>query len=302
MKVFLRLFLIIIFIVLAVSCTYEEESKGTPEYINDINEWHNKRIANLKKENGWLNLVGLYWLKEGEQKFGSDQSNDIVFPAGKADKFLGSLILKDSVITTVVNPEITILHNSNPIDTIEMKADITGETTVLEHGSLRWFIIKRGSRYGIRLRDLEAELLSDFEGIERFPVNEDWKIKAVFEKYDPPKKILIPTILGTIEESYSPGKLIFTIGSEEYSLEPTSSGSKLFIVYADLTSGEETYGAGRFLYVDGPDSNNTVILDFNKSYNPPCAFTKYATCPLPPDENKLKVRITAGEKNYGEYH
>ncbi|MCB0745274.1 MAG: DUF1684 domain-containing protein, partial [Ignavibacteriae bacterium] len=135
-----------------------------------------------------------------------------------------------------------------------------------------------------------------------FPINPKWKINAKFIPYDKPKEVSIPTILGTVEKDFSPGKLDFSIDEKQYSLEPTSAGEGLFVVFADLTSGEETYGAGRFLYVDGPDTNNNVVLDFNKAYNPPCAFTKYATCPLPSDENKLRVRIEAGEKNYGAGH
>ncbi|MDX1699992.1 MAG: DUF1684 domain-containing protein, partial [Melioribacteraceae bacterium] len=160
----------------------------------------------------------------------------------------------------------------------------------------------RGDKYGIRLRDLTADLVSDFKGIERFPVQDKWKIEAKFVKNNPPKKIMIPSIIGTVSESYSPGTLEFEFDNKEFRLSPIKSGNRLFIVFADLTSGEETYGAGRFLYTNGPDSNNIVILDFNKAYNPPCAFSKYATCPLPPDENKLKVRISAGEKNYSEMH
>lgn len=280
----------------------EEPPKADSAYLAEINNWHTKRIKNLKKENGWLNLVGLHWLNEGENTFGSNKRNDIIFPVNKAAEFLGKIIKNGSTIITIVNEDAAITYKSKPINKIEMKVDITGDPTILEHKTLRWFIIKRGDKYGVRLRDLEAELLKNFEGIERFQIDSSWKVIAKFEKYETPKKIMIPTILGTIEKELSPGKLLFNINGKEYSLLPTSAGEKLFIVFADLTSGEETYGAGRFLYVDGPDSNNNVILDFNKAYNPPCAFTKYATCPLPPDENKLRVRITAGEKKYGKGH
>lgn len=297
----MKYILILLLALTLISCNKSDESTSKSEYAKSIDEWHNKRIENLKKENGWLNLVGLYWLKEGENKFGSDLSNDIVFPDGKSEKFMGTVIKKDSLISTIVEPGVKITQNNKTISSIKMREDVKGNPTVLEYKSLRWFIIKRGDRYGIRLRDLGSDLLSEFEGIERFPINEDWKIEAEFHKYEIPKKISIPTILGTVEEDYSPGKLVFDIGSKEYTLEPTSAGKGLFIVFADLTSGEETYGAGRFLYVEGPDSNNKVNLDFNKAYNPPCAFTKYATCPLPPDENKLRVRIEAGEKNYGDH-
>jgi uncharacterized protein (DUF1684 family) len=265
------------------SCSFEKyDETGDIKYLNNINDWQKRRIENLRKENGWLNLVGLYWLNEGENTFGSENSNDIIFPNGKADKFLGKLVKKDSIITTYIYEGMKVFHNDTLIEKIEMMSDMTGNPTILSHGTLKWFVIKRGDRWGIRLRDLEADLLSSFEGIERFAVQDKWKIKAQFVEYNPPKKIFIPSIIGAMNESYSPGALIFTIDNKEYQFEPIKSGDRLFIVFADLTSGEETYGAGRFLYTDGPDSNNNVILDFNKAYNSPCAFTMYATCPLPP--------------------
>ena len=292
--------LLLLSIVFLQSCA-NKNPNASPEHQYEVNLWHSKRIDGLKKDTGWLNLVGLYWLEEGENTIGSSDKNKIVFPQN-APAEIGVLTLKDSTVIFNSASEGEVKLNGETIINIEMKQDISGNPTILEVGSLRWFIIKRGDKYGIRLRDLEAELLKSFEGIERFPIDSLWEINAQFQKYDTPQKIMIPTILGTVEESFSPGKLNFRIDNKEYSLEPTSAGQGLFVVFADLTSGEETYGAGRFLYINGPDSNNNVVLDFNKAYNPPCAFTKFATCPLPPESNKLKVRITAGEKNFGQGH
>lgn len=290
------------FLLILISCSVNNDKpKGTNAYISEIEEWRTKRIENLKKENGWLNLVGLYWLKEGENKFGSGANNDLVFPEF-APEIIGTIFKLDSTINFKSSENVDVKFNGSTISEIEMKSDMTGNPTILEWNSLRWFLIKRGDKFGIRLRDLNADLVNNFPGINNFVVNEDWKISSKFVPFDEPKKIAIPTIIGTVEEELSPGKLIFKIDNKEYSLTPTSAGERLFIVFADLTSGEETYGAGRFLYVDKPDSNNNAIIDFNKAYNPPCAFTKYATCPLPPDENKLRVRITAGEKNFGAGH
>lgn len=294
--------IILLFVALIKSfgCGERLEQNASSEYLNEIEQWHKKRIENLKKENGWLNLIGLYWLKEGENKFGSDKANDIVFPES-APHFIGSFILKDSIIKTNILPNISVMLNDSIISEVIMKDDLTGDPTVLKLGSLRWFIIKRGERYGVRLRDLQAKLVSEFQGIERFPVNEDWRIEALFKPYEKPQKIMVPNVLGTEDEEIAPGKLFFNINSEEYSLEPLDSGEKLFIIFADETNGETTYGAGRFLYTDKPDSSGKVILDFNKAYNPPCAFTKYATCPLPPEQNRLPLKITAGEKNFGAH-
>ncbi len=297
-KVILLSFLIFSFF----SCEEGKTVRVSDKYKTEIENWHNKRITNLKKETGWLNLVGLFWLKEGENNFGSDASNDIQFPSDQSPAFIGKIVKKDSVITTSINENVNVTFNDKPVKKIVMKNDISGDPTILSLNSLRWFIIKRGEKYGVRLRNLEAKLLTEFEGIERFPINKKWKIQAKYVAFDKPKKIAIPTIIGTIEDEEIFGTLNFAIDNKEYSLSPTPAGKGLFIVFADLTSGAETYGGGRFLYVDGPDSNNNVILDFNKAYNPPCAFTKYATCPLSPDENKLRVEITAGEKNYGKGH
>lgn len=291
----------ILLFVIIIGCSNNNKNIASKEYLSEINNWDLKRTESLKKETGWLNLVGLFWLNDGINTFGSGKENDIVFPE-KSPAQIGKFLKVDSVITFLSNASVQVFNNGQKIDSILMSNDVSGNTTILENSSLRWFIIKRGDKYGVRLRDLKAEALDKFNGIERFRINENWKIEANFIPYKSPKKIMIPTILGTIEENFSPGKLEFSIDNESFTLNPTGSIDRLFIVFADLTSGEETYGAGRFLYADGPDSNNIVILDFNKAYNPPCAFSKYATCPLPPDENKIKIRITAGEKNYGNMH
>ncbi|MCB9259072.1 MAG: DUF1684 domain-containing protein [Ignavibacteriales bacterium] len=274
---------------------------GSEEYISEINEWHANRIESLKKETGWLNLVGLFWLDEGENSFGSANTNKIIFPEN-APKKIGTIIKTDSILKFICEPEIIVKSDGVQVKDLELNIDLSGNPTILENGSFRWFIIKRGDKYGIRLRDLDAPLLSEFKSIERFVVNENWKINAKFVPYEKPKEIEVPTILGTVEKELSPGKIEFNFENKNYSLEPVAAGKNLFVIFADLTSGEETYGAGRFLYVTAPDSNNNLILDFNKAYNPPCAFTKYATCPLPPEGNKLRIKITAGEKNYGEGH
>jgi uncharacterized protein len=291
-----------VILLVVISCTEKEpEPKGSPEYIAEIEQWHQKRIERLKDENSWLTLVGLYWLKEGENTFGSGKNNNIVFPE-TAPENIGKILLKDSVITLTINENVTVTTEGKNVKEIELKHDLTGNPTILDLGSLRWYAIKRGERYGIRLRDTEASLLKEFKDIKTFPINEDWKIRAKFIPYDPPKDIIIPTVLGTTEEDKSPGYLSFTVGGKNYKLDAIQNSNSFFIIFADETSGEETYGAGRFLYTDEPDSSNNVILDFNKAYNPPCVFTKYATCPLPPKQNYLHLKITAGEMMRGEPH
>jgi len=291
-----------IIILAASGCSEKEpEPKGTPEYITEIEQWHQKRIERLKKDTGWLNLVGLYWLKEGENSFGSSEENDIKFPDNSSPK-IGTIILKDSSLTFKSADGVDVLNNGVKVTELELKDDLTGKRTTLASGSLRWYIIKRGERYGIRLRDVESPILKGFKDIDIYAINEDWRIEATFIPYDPPKQILIPNILGTVEEDNSPGALSFIKDGKSYKLDAIESSNGFFIIFADETSGKETYGAGRFLYTDKPDSNNKVILDFNIAYNPPCVFTKYATCPLPPKQNYLHLKITAGEKMWGESH
>jgi uncharacterized protein (DUF1684 family) len=182
----------------------------------------------------------------------------------------------------------------------KLKIFPTGKPIVLKHKSLRWFIIKRGNKFGIRLRDLESPFLKEFTGIDTFPIDAKWRVKAKLIKEEN-KKIPILDVLGQTNLQDSPGKLVFTIDGNEYSLDALEEGESLFIIFADKTNKEETYGAGRFVYTFKPNASGEVYLDFNKSVNPPCAFTPYATCPLPPKQNSLPIAVIAGEKNYGHH-
>ncbi len=255
----------------------------------------------MKKENGWLNLVGLFFLKEGNNTFGSSKENDFVIKDPELPENICTFVLRDTSIEMISNDNVQLFVDSLPVKRIYLNHDLTGKPTVVSYKSYRWFIIKRGDKYALRVRNLNAPLVKEFKGIERFPINEDWRIVADFVPYNPPKEILVPSIIGIPEKEISPGKVRFSIKGKVYELEAIDSGDKLFFVFADETNGKETYGAGRFLYADKPGSNGKVILDFNKAYNPPCAFTRYATCPLPTPANYLKIRITAGEKNFGEH-
>lgn len=294
--------LVITVFFISISCAEEKlEQKGSAEYISETDQWHQKRVERLKEEDGWLTLVGLHWLNEGENTFGSEKNNSIVFPENAPNK-IGNIELKDSVITQTVESGVNVLSEGKPVKKIKLKEDLTGSPTILNVGSLRWYIIKRGERYGIRLRDTKHPIRSTFDGIERFPVNEDWKVTATIDKYDPPKLISLPTQIGTIEEEPSPGAVVFEKDGRTFRIDAVDTGRRLWLIFADETSGEETYGAGRYLYIDKPDSTGKIIVDFNLAYNPPCVFTKYATCSFPPKQNFLKLSITAGEKMWGELH
>ncbi|MFO8235549.1 MAG: DUF1684 domain-containing protein [Bacteroidales bacterium] len=285
---------LVIIVSFFVQCSSKKE---TPEeYKQAIEEWHQERMQNLKADDGWLNLAGLFWIEEGKNTIGSDEANDITFP-DKAPKKLGKIYLKDSTINFEAAKNVDIIHEEKTIQLKEMKSDQEGEPTVLQHKSLKWFIIERDGKYGIRLRDLESDLLDELDSIPTFPIKKEWKIKAEFIPHKEKKTIEVPNVLGNTNEENIPGVLKFEIKGEEYKLHPIGSKASMFLVFGDETNGRETYGGGRFLSVDEPDKNNITYIDFNKAYNPPCAFTPYATCPLPPKGNNLEVKIEAGEKN-----
>lgn len=303
MKKIILSLVIFLSIILLNSCKSETlETKGSPEYFAEIKQWDQRRAERLKADDGWLNLVGRTWLKHGENKFGSAKDNDVVIESDKVPEYMGVFIFQDSTVLMKVNDGVEVLFDGKPVKEMVMIGDHKKEMTVFQYGSIKWNLIIRNELYGIRFRDLESELVKSFSGIERFPVNEDWKITATFEAYNPPKKISVPNVLEQIDEESSPGAIVFTKDNQTYRLEAVDAGDKLWFIFADGTSGKETYGGGRFLYTDKPDSNGKVIVDFNKAYNPPCVLTKFATCPLPPKENYIKLRITAGEKVWGEKH
>ncbi len=291
-----RIFLLLIFIGL-FSCQSNTEKFNEKDYIKSVQEWQQERLERLKSENGWLNLVGLYWLKEGQNPFGSNEANNIIFPE-KAPDFIGTIILYKGNLSISVNEDVSVYVNGSLTIEHNINTDMEDNTTIFKMGSFSWHIIKRGERYGIRLRDLGSPLIEQFTEIPYFTIDPNWRIEAKFERFDFPKEIAVPNVLGDVEFEKCYGLLKFQIEEKEYSLMPLGDGvnSGLFLIFADETSAEETYGAGRFLSVEKPDKNGKTFIDFNKATNPPCAFTEFATCPLPPKENILPVKILAGEK------
>ena len=281
------------------ACVPKED---TP-YQKEIKEWHKARVDRLIQPTGWLSLAGLHWLGEGENTFGKSTGNKIAFKVAEAPEVIGSYFKDGDKITFKPFDGVDVTCDSNIVDSeIEILADVTGTPTLLEWGTLSWYIIKRVDKYGIRLRDTANPNLSHFLGIEMFDIDPAWKVEAQYVPFDEPKLIAIPNVLGTVENDSSFGELRFKIEGKGYSLATTGKSTPYFLIFADMTNGKETYGAGRFLVVEGSDSTGKTFIDFNKAYNPPCGFTRYATCPLPPEENKLRVEITAGEKAYKGEH
>jgi uncharacterized protein (DUF1684 family) len=272
------------------------ESDSEEKYLQEIETWQEERIQHLKAEDGWLNIVGLLWLEQGENTIGTDSSNSIVFPGSGPEK-IGTITLKDTILVFYADESITVTNDDQPIKEIELKTEMTGNPTLLKTASYGFFIIKRGEKYGIRLRDYESPHIDALDHIEMFPVNMDWIIEARWIPFDEPVFIDIPDVLGMVNKTKIQGKLEFEIEDQTCELYPMDAGKRLFIILGDETSGLETYGGGRFMYVEKPGRKGIVKIDFNRAYNPPCVFTHFATCPLPPAENILPVKITAGEKN-----
>lgn len=262
--------------VLALAASYETE----------IRTWRSEREARLKADAGWLTVAGLFWLHQGRNPFGTAQTNEIVLPAGPAQA--GWFELRGSAITVH-------LPNEAPR---ALEPDRETPANVVRIEDLTMFPIQRGERYGIRLRDKNSTFRREFTGLHWFPIHQSARVTAAW--VNEPAGMRIPNILGQTDDEKSPGYAKFQWAGHELRLRPIEEDGRLFFIFRDLTSGKETYPAGRFLYADMPAGGH-VILDFNKAYNPPCAFTPFATCPLPPPENRLQVRIEAGELRYGSH-
>lgn len=255
-------------------------------YRAEIEHWQARRESSLKSDDGWLTVAGLFWLKTALIRWERIRRTTSSCPPDRRPRGLAY-----STCTTASS-------RFRPATAATLKPDSSDSPDMLRLNDLTMFVIERGQRYGIRLKDKNSELRKKFTGLKYFPVSEEYRERAKFVPYDPPKTIAVPNILGEIEQTPSPGYVEFTLKGRRLRLDPVTEGDTLFFIFKDLTSGKETYPPGRFLNTEMP-KNGEVILDFNKAYNPPCAFTPYATCPLPPEQNKLPVAIEAGELRYG---
>lgn len=279
----------------------------TPDaYQQSIEQWRTARVARLTAPDGWLSLIGLEWLQEGANKVGTASDNDIILQAGPAH--LGVITLDKSGqlhIKLDKNSGATIDGKSVEEATLIDDAHVSGNAspTKVSFGDANFYVIDREGRKALRVKDTEATTRKHFLGIDYFPIDPSWHIVADWVPFDPPHDLQIGSVIGTIDTVKVPGKAVFTRDGHAYELLPYQEepGGELFFVLADRTSGHETYGAARFLYAALPQ-NGKVVLDFNKAYNPPCSFTPFATCPLAPPENRLDLRITAGEKKYRGGH
>jgi uncharacterized protein len=268
-------------------------------HARQVEEWRQGRIRRLTSDEGWLAVAGLFWLKEGANPFGSGKDNAVVLP-GPIPAKVGVFHLAKGVVTVELPAASPVTLAGQPLTgKRELRPDVPGPADVLAVGDLRLLVIPRDGRVGIRMRDLNSPQRKAFQGIESFPVRPEYRVRARFIPHQNRTSIKVPNVLGGVTAMTSPGRLHFELGGQALSLdavleEPTDK--RLFIIFRDATAGRETYGAGRFVYTEALPEKGEVVVDFNKAYNPPCAFTAFATCPLPPPQNRVRLRIEAGEK------
>jgi len=270
------------------------QGQTSAAYTASIKHFDSLRFKALTEQNGWLNLAGLYWLKPGDNSFGSAANNTLVFKHKNMPALLGKFKVVGSRVSfefekavskfsKVYSEEIVLFDPSNKTD------------TSIQFNQFMWSIIIREDKIGVRFRDLKNPALAAFKGNKRFAINETWNLPA---KLLPPNAsgLFITNVLGqTNAEDYA-GKISFDYQGKNYVLDAISEGpGDLFVIFGDATNGINTYHTGRFMYVPRPDSNGNTYIDFNKAFNPPCAYTAFATCPIPPKQNILPFKVTAGE-------
>ena len=281
-----------------------EEGMTLEALEQEVATWRQERHDRLLEPNSWLSLVGLDWLEPGENTVGSTEGHTVRLPESVSADFGVLTLDTEGPVSLRLAEGVEAMIGETPAPTgeaIPMATDASGEPTEIATGTVRFYVIERQGRFAVRIKDSAAPAFARFDGIEAYPVSLDYRLKARFEANDPPVTVEIPSVLGGSNPVDSPGAVVFELGGEEHRIDAMSGGDdgSLFLVFGDTTNPKTTYGGGRFLYTDPPAEDGSVVLDFNYAYNPPCIFTPYATCPLPPPQNKLSIAIEAGEKIWG---
>ncbi len=268
------------------------------KYAEEIREWDRSRIASLKSATGWVNLAGLFWLKEGENSFGSDASNTILYQEKPFPARLGTFLLSDGKVNWITASGQEVYDGRTLVKELLLFNGGTDGEKSLAFQTFRWNIIKREDLIGVRFRDLDHPHLSRLTAIKRYKPEPRWRIDARIETPLLPT-VAIQNVLGQTVQQKNAGKVVFEIEGKTYKLDVVDEGTKnLFVVFGDETNGKDTYHTGRFLYIPRPDAEGRTVIDFNKAYNPPCAFSTHATCPIPPPQNVLPFAVQAGEKDF----
>jgi uncharacterized protein (DUF1684 family) len=264
----------------------------------EIAKFQQDREAALKADTGWLTIAGLWFLTQPVTTFGSDPLNDIVFPASAPSR-AGTFELRDGKVSVKAAEGVTFKLGDKTVTSAPLRSDGEGLPDRVLLGELQFWVHNSGERLSIRLRDPDSSLRKDFAGTSWFPINRAYRVEGSYSPYDRPKTVEIANILGDIDRVPIPGIVTFALDGQEYKIEPVAEAgdAQYWFIFRDLTSQSETYPAARFLYAPAP-VDGKMILDFNKAQNPPCAYNPYTTCPLPPEQNRLRTRIEAGEKRY----
>ena len=272
---------------------------GTPsphDYVTEIEAWRTEREARLNADDGWLTLTGLFFLNEGDNTFGSSPQNDIELRAGP--ERAGIITLRDGWVGARAVEGQTLLVDGRMVDAAQLWPSAGSHRPTITLGPLSLFCHESGDRVAMRLRDSESEIRREFTKLRWFPVDESFRIRGRYVPHDEPRTVEVANNLGDILTLRTSGSVALTFKGEALRLTAIDYDDRLWFVFSDRTSGSETYPAARFLYADMPDQDGMTTVDFNRAYNPPCAFNPYTTCPLPPPENRLQVRIEAGELDY----
>ena len=274
----------------------------TSSYEQTILRWRAARQRSLVSPDGWLSLAGLFWLHEGRNRVGSDPTADVVLPGGPST--VGWIEVRGKQVSFHAENHATVTHGGEAVGSMALEDDRTGPPTRLAVGGVTFHLIDREGRLAVRVRDPESPARHSFRGLEYFPIDLRWRVEATFHRYAPSRSALAPNVLGFGETYEVPGALRFDVDGVTHQIEAFREPGQddLFLVFGDLTNGAETYGGGRYLYTKPPRHRGRALIDFNRSYNPPCVFTPYATCVLPLPENRLPMRIEAGEKAYPPAH
>jgi len=267
------------------------------DYRQQVEKWRAQHQKALAADDGWLTVAGLDWLKEGDNRVGADPASEVALPDHSLPGRVATISFHAGQAVLHPAQGVPLMLNGKPAAQTALHED----TDVLAINRLKFYLIRRGDRAGIRLKDNDSPERKRFAGLTWYPVEPSWKLRAKFTAWDTPHTIAFTNTIGHKESEPSPGYVTFTRNGREYRLEPTLEDGTLFFVFRDRTSGKTTYGASRFLYTE-PAKDGIVYLDFNQAENPPCAFTAYATCPLPPPQNRLDLAVEAGEQKYNGGH
>lgn len=272
-------------------------------YRQSIERWRSERVERLRKPDGWLSLVGMHWVDPGRHRIGSAGDNDIVLNTGPAQ--LGEIENDGTTLTFRADPAAGVSVDGQPAPAERaLASDQSGAPTVVAFnaGEASFIVIERAGRLALRVRDAKAATRTGFTGIEYFPIDPSWRFEARYIAHPPGRTIEIASVINTIEPMPNPGALEFERDGKQHRLEVVDEGDgAMFVIFADRTNGKDTYGPGRFVYAE-PLDGGRAVLDFNRAYNPPCAFNAFSTCPLPPPENRLDLRVEAGERKYTGPH